>query len=119
MASSLEKVLPEIEIELGGKTRKLTFGFLALCLLEDKTGKNALNGEAFGNISANTVGTLIWAGLQEQEEIPFKDVLKMMKLQDLQKYSEAIQKAFARSEVSADSLKKIPDAGAVAEVAAG
>lgn len=105
--NNIEKVSPGVEIQLGGKTRKLIFNMWAFYLLEKATGKNALAGEVFMNPTATDLLTLVWAALQHEEKVTIEEVGGMFSLQDIPEISRAIQKAFAQaSPPSEDEQKK-------------
>lgn len=57
-----------VEIELGGKTRKLKFDFNAIADIEDKAkvGIGALLSEE--RIGFNTIRLLLWGGLKHQNK---------------------------------------------------
>ena len=83
--SNAEKMNPAVELKLGDKTLKIVFDLWAFCLIEEQTGKNAINGEAFQNPSANDLVTLIWAGVQKHhQELQRKEIAHYMDLQNVQ-----------------------------------
>jgi len=53
---------PVFEVTLD-KVRHLKFDFNALALAEKETGKNLLQGGAWGNMSAADIRAFLWAGL--------------------------------------------------------
>lgn len=96
--AGVEKVSPGVDLDIGGKTRKLVFTMRAFMLLEKATGKNALNGEIFGDPSCTDLVTLTWAALQHDPEKPSIDtVADWLEFSDFPKLSAAIQKAFEQA----------------------
>lgn len=95
--TNLKKASPGVEIEIGGKVRKLIFNMRAFMLLEKATGKNALNGEIFGSPSVTDLITLTWAALQHGEEDlrpSIEDVADWITFEDFAKLTEGIKEAF-------------------------
>lgn len=91
-ASVLE---PVVEIELGGKTRKLRLDFNALALIEERTGKTISDMGDWKSLSAKHMRSMIWAALvHEDESITEKQVGSWLSLQTfpavIQKFSEAM-----------------------------
>ncbi len=102
-----KKADPTVEIELGGKKRKLVFDLNAFSLLEEATGKNMLAGELFVKPSLTDIVKFIWAGLQHHEEgITRKEIGKMAGVEDIPRFMEAIQAAFGNAAVPSESLSK-------------
>lgn len=104
--TTVDKVAPEVEIELGGKKRKLIFDFWSFCLLEKATGRNSLSGEMFTKPSATEIVTLVWAALQSTEKLSIEEVGKMLSFKNMPMVTEAIQKAFDMSSIPVEALKK-------------
>lgn len=104
--TNIDKAAPGVEIEIGGKKRKLVFDMWAFYLLEKETGKNAISGEIFTKPSATDIIVLIWAALQHEEKISLEAVGRMMSLTNLPVVTAAIQKAFDQVAIPVDALKK-------------
>ena len=86
-----DKVNPEVSLELGGKERKLVFDFWAFSEAERLTGKNYLSDGILNKPGFGEIMHLIWAGLQATEpNMMPKDVGRLMKVQETDKYLEAI-----------------------------
>lgn len=103
--SNVNKVAPGVTFTLGGKERKLVFDFWAFYLLEKETGKNALNGEIFNNLSASSLLILTWAAVQSDEKLTLEEVGRMLTLVDLPALSKAIEQAFEQAKP--DEEKKV------------
>jgi len=100
------KVKPEIEIELGGKKRKLVFDFNALCKLEEMTGKNALDGETWQQPRASDIRILLWAALLRNEpELTLEDTGAMLTISSLSQVTESLRQAFESASMPADESK--------------
>lgn len=113
--SNAKAVSPDIEIELGGKTRKLVFDMWAFCLVEETTGKNALNGEIFENPGAKDVVTLLWAGLQKHHrDLERQTVAHMLDLNNLADVINSLGEAFknATGAVEAGDRSEEPEKNA-------
>lgn len=92
-----EKANPGVPFMLGGKERKLVFDLWAFRLLEKETGKNALGGEMFENLTANDLLVLTWAAIQSDEKLTLEQVGHMLTLADLPRLSDAIKLAFEQA----------------------
>jgi hypothetical protein len=96
--SNASKALPEVEIDFGGETKKLIFSTLAFCLLEDATGKNALDGETWAKPDMRLMTTMLWAGLRtHNKELTLDEVREKLSVADLMKSYQAIIKSFAQA----------------------
>lgn len=92
--SKKTQAMPEIEIKLD-KKRKLVFDFNALCKLEETTGKNALRGETWSDLSALDVRALLWGALlRDDPELTLDQVGEFVNFGNLEDVTAAIQKAF-------------------------
>ncbi|MBP2653355.1 MAG: hypothetical protein H6Q73_924 [Firmicutes bacterium] len=56
-----------VEIELGGKTRKLKFDYNALCEVEAKAGKSVIQLMSADNLGFGAVRALLYGGLIWQD----------------------------------------------------
>lgn len=93
-----EKALPEVELELWGATKKLVFSVQAFCILEETTGKNALDGDNYSNPDARTLSALLWAGLiTHHKDISLDFVRSNLSLKQLMSLYPTILKAFNRA----------------------
>lgn len=100
------KALPEIEIDFAGEKKKLVFSTLAFCLLEDLTGKNALDGEIWNKPDVRLLTTLLWAGLKTNHpEITLEEVRGKIALPDLLPLYGTIISAFQRASGAEDTKK--------------
>lgn len=102
-----EKALPEVEIDFLGEKKKLVFSTLAFCLLEEITGKNALDGETWRNPDARMRTALVWAGLQTNyPDITLDQVRRSLPISGLKDVMDAVLKAFSNASGNASDEKK-------------
>ena len=95
-----KNAMPEVEVKLGDKLRKLCFDFNAICRLEEKSGKNALSSETWNNLSALDVRALLWAAcLKDDPELTIESVGEFITFKNLPEITAAIEKAFAGAAV--------------------
>lgn len=102
--SSVNKnaALPEIIIKLD-KERRLVFDFNALCRLEELTGKNALSGETWSNLTARDVRALLWSAmLRDDPELKLEEVGELVNFKNLSKVTQALEKAFVSASIPED-----------------
>lgn len=100
MASKRKQVMPAVEIELD-KKRQLVFDFNALCKLEETTGKNALRGDTWSNLSALDVRALLWGALlRDDPDLTLDQVGQFIDFRNLEKITGAIQEAFEAAAAS-------------------
>jgi hypothetical protein len=101
------KANPVVDCQIGDNTFKLLFNFRALCLLEEKTGVNALDGELWASPSASTISTLLWAAMQKfHSEISLEQVQDMLALSDLSTLTDALMEAFRAASPEGDGKKE-------------
>lgn len=109
---NVSRAIPEIEIEFGGEQKRFVFSTLAFCLLEEVTGKNALDGEMWEKPNVTLLTTMIWAALQEPKPGggyigPTLDEVRMkISHAGLLELYANIGEAFSRSSPGADVQKK-------------
>ena len=99
---SADKVVPSVELEIGGKKRLLAFDMWAYYLLEKQTGKNLLKGDLFNDPGLGDILTLTWAGLQTDAKntkspISLEQVCDALNFEDIPRVSEAIKLAFEKA----------------------
>lgn len=86
-----------IPIELD-RPRHLLLDFNALALIEEKTGKNTLDGATWSNMTASTMRVFLWACLlHEDPSLTLEQVGKMLTPASIPAVTEAIQKVMAVS----------------------
>lgn len=59
---------PEVQIELGGKTRVMRLDFNALALIEERTGKTISDMGDWKTLSAKHMRSMVWAALVHEDE---------------------------------------------------
>jgi hypothetical protein len=102
---NVEKVAPIIEVELGGKTRRLVCDLWALAMMENASGESAMHGKFFTALSMNKLITTVWGCLLEDEDVAKetekkgivggrKLVAKWIDLKEFDTLTEACRKAF-------------------------
>ena len=100
------QAIAEIELMLD-KKRKLVFDFNAICRLEEETGKNALAGDTWSNLTASDVRALLWGALlRDDPELSLSKVGELITFNNLPQITEAIQKAFEAAAVPEESSAK-------------
>ena len=106
VASKADKALPGVEVEIGGKKFRLKYTLYALCKLDEKTGKNPLDGTMFSAMRPSDVVAVLWAGLlHEKPDADFDELAKSIDLTELRDVSAAMMKAFAQAAPVEDSKK--------------
>jgi len=98
----MTKATPIVQIELD-KPRNLRFDFAAFMAFEKETGKNILQENVWGNITATDLVTLLWAALKhEDKDLTLEQVGSMIHLGNIKEITQKLQEAFE---------KAIPDVG--------
>ncbi len=67
-----EKVAPDpasVQIEIGGKVRRLVCDMWALAMMETASGESAMYGRFFTDMTMNKLVTVVWACLLEDPEV--------------------------------------------------
>ena len=110
--SNLDQALPDQEIDLLGKVRKVTFSLGAFARAEKITGKSCYNG-MLSNLSAEIVIAVTWGALSkpEREEFTFDDVGDSLTLADTARLMAVITKGLqsaAPPEVADSAAKNVP-----------
>ena len=101
------KAIPEVEIEFGGEKKKLLFSTQAFCLLEDLTGKNALDGETWEKPDVRLLTTMLWAALKTYDPgLTLEAVRTKIGLGDLLKLYGSIIEGFGRASPGEETEKK-------------
>lgn len=104
--SNADKALPELEIEFAGEKKKLVFSTAAFCLLEDVTGKNALDGDTWAKPDTRLLTVMLWAGLRAHHpDLTLDDVRGKLSMADLTNSYRSILSAFGRASPSSDEKK--------------
>lgn len=103
---------PTFEVTLD-KARHLKFDFNALALAEKETGKNLLQGGAWGNMSAGDIRAFLWAGLLwEDSDLTLEMVGSWLHPGNAgevgQELKNAFTKAFPKAEKDGGVVKKKP-----------
>lgn len=110
VASQADKALPGVEVEIGGKKRTLKYTLYALCKLDEKTGKNPLDGTMFSAMRPSDVVAVLWAGLlHEEPELNADELAKQIDIVQLRAVSEMMMRAFAQAAPVEDSKKNSTD----------
>lgn len=104
--SNADKALPELEIEFAGEKKKLVFSTAAFCILEDVTGKNALDGETWSKPDTRLLTVMLWAGLKAYDPaLTLEEVRGKLSMADLTNSYRLILSAFGRASPSSDEKK--------------
>lgn len=108
--SELEKVkTTEASLKLGGRERKIKYGFSAWAKLEEKYGGVKNLGQMEKDMQEKpfqTIPFLIWIGLQDKEGLTEETVLDDYSMQDVDKISEVLASALYGSLPKAEEEKK-------------
>lgn len=108
--SELEKVKSsDVTLKLGGRERKIKYGFSAWAKLEEKYGgiKNLnLMEKDMQEKPFQTIPFLIWIGLQDKEGLTEETVLDEYSMQDVEKISGVLASALYGSLPKAEEEKK-------------
>ncbi len=92
---NVEKAAPKVELELGGKTRRLVCDMWSLAEIERVTGESALDGSMFKKVDLNKLITMTWACLLDEDpDITRREVAKWVDFQSFDKILEKVTLAF-------------------------
>lgn len=81
-------------IKIGDKEYKYDLNLNAMVNFEEETDKSLINADLTDNFSVKDIRALLWAGINEAEEISIEEVGKMVNLKNIEKISEEIIDAF-------------------------
>lgn len=96
--TNAEKAQGEVEIEVLGEKRKLVFGTLAFCLLEEVTGIDVLAGDLWKSLNTTVTSALLWAGLKVGGlDMSLEDFRKKVPLNQLRELRSAITSGMERA----------------------
>lgn len=108
--SELEKVKSsDVTLKIGGRERKIKFGFSAWAELEKKYDGIKNLGQMEKDMQEKpfqTIPFLIWIGLQDKEGLTEETVLDDFGMQDVEKISEVLASALYGSLPKAEEEKK-------------
>lgn len=106
-ASKADKALPGVEVTINGVKRVLKYSLYSLCKLDEKTGKNPLDGNMFAAMRPLDIVAVLWAGLLHEDKNLDIDVLaEQIDIFQLREVSESMMKAFIQSAPVTDEAKK-------------
>lgn len=93
-----EKVQPAVEMELGGKLRKLIFSVNAACLIEQELGREILSGAffkgmGFRELRATLYGMMYW----QDKTLTLDQVGCLMQFDKFPEYFKSILEAYQRA----------------------
>ena len=108
--SELEKVKSsDVTLRIGGRDRKIKFGFSAWAKLEEKYDGIKNLGKMEKDMQEKpfqTIPFLIWIGLQDKEGLTEETVLDEYSMKDIEAVSETLAKALYGSLPKAEEEKK-------------
>lgn len=108
--SELEKVKSsDVTLKLGGRDRKIKFGFSAWAKLEEKYDGIKNLGQMEKDMQEKpfqTIPFLIWIGLQDKEGLTEETVLDEYSMKDIEAVSETLAKALYGSLPKVEEEKK-------------
>ena len=108
--SEIEKVKSsDVTLKIGGRDRKIKFGFSAWAKLEEKYNGIKNLGQIEKDMREKpfqTIPFLIWIGLQDKEGLTEETVLDDFGMQDVEKISEVLASALYGSLPKAEEEKK-------------
>lgn len=105
--SKADKALPGVEIIIDGKKRVLKYTLYSLCKLDEKTGKNPLDGGMFSEMRPSDVAAVLWAGLlHEDKNLQMEELAEKIDMLELRDVASSMMKAFVQSSPSEDETKK-------------
>jgi len=98
-----------VELDLGGKKRKLKFDLNAFAELEEYYGSIDEVMQALEKGSIKALRSIIWAGLlYEDPDLKPRDVGAWIEIQDLPAFSETLGAALTAALPTEDSTKEDP-----------
>lgn len=97
-----EMVRPEVEVELGGKVRRLRMDLNAMCCFQEVTGKNLFDSEVASSISRGMtpadLRALLWACLvHEDKKLTIEQVGGWIGSDNMLEVAQGLSGAFANS----------------------
>lgn len=108
--SELEKVKPtDVSIKLGGRERKIKYGFSAWAKLEEKYGGIKNLGQMEKDMQEKpfqTIPFLIWIGLQDKDGLTEETVLDDYTIQDVTEIADILASALYGSLPKGEEEKK-------------
>ena len=112
--ANVDKVEPDVTIEIGGHEFVVRFSLGAFRRLEKETGKNALKGEVWDDLSADDIVTLLWAAMnsESREQFSADEIGDMIMPADIPDITTKLQAAMEMASPAATaSQKKTAKAG--------
>lgn len=96
--TNIQRAKPEVFIELGGKSRALSFTFGALATIEKELGVNTLGNDFWKNLTARGVVAMLWAALKKGDpELTIDQVGDMLDFSDLGNVMEKLKEAMTQA----------------------
>ncbi len=93
----LDPTLPDVKIEIGGKTRQMCFDYAAIALAEKSTGQNILRALE-GEVDFASIPAMLWAALlKDDPTLKFEEVVSWVNLQNYRIIFRAILAAWLES----------------------
>lgn len=90
-----DKAQADVELEIGGRVRKLLFTVNAACVAERELGREILTGKFFSKLGFLELRALLFAMLlHEEKSLTIDQVGSWMTFADFGKYINAIIKAY-------------------------
>lgn len=102
-----DKAIPELDVEIGGKTYKFVFSVKALILAERETGTNVFKGDLLNDVTLGQLVTLVWAGLQKHHPDVKRDIIEdAITFEDIIRFRTTLNKGLQRSAPPQEAQKK-------------
>lgn len=113
MAESMPSLVEDVEIEIGGKTRRLRMDFRAIASAERVTGRNLLRPGSVAAAGASEVTAILWGCLlHEEPDLKLDDVRSWITYGNASEVFSAVMQAVARCFPDADDTIETGDDGA-------
>jgi len=102
-----DKAIPEIEIEIGGKVRKLVFSCNAACLIEQVLGIEVLTGEWAKKPGFREVRAFLWGMLKADEpKLTLEEVGGWLNRDNIVAAGKAIIDAYVKAMATPEAAEK-------------
>lgn len=103
--STVDKVRPATEVNLGGKTRRMVMDLNAMCTAEELTGKSLMKKETWdkNNIRLGDLRAFVFAALNSVDEsVTLREVGSWINLGNFEAVMLAFQAAMKKAGADAD-----------------
>lgn len=102
-----DKAKAEVELDIGGRVRRLVFSVNAACLVERELGREVLSGSFFKQMGFVEIRALLWGMIKgEEPTVTVEQVGSWMQFPRFGEYIKAIIEAYRRAMPEAEADEK-------------